>query len=259
MKRKTIARFCKGSLAFLLLTLSVAVVGSVILNSLIPTDGELLFGDDLRLLLRLEDGNVVLRQDGSEIASRPTFSKGEEVIVLASLNSDTTYEITEIQSLSSIPNGFFGRAFSFVSGFFADHDAYEDALIHVTIKEGDHSYKQYADLRLRRPGTELAVAHFDGDLTISPQTIYWDLPDDLALMAGNKPTDLRVEIGTKSKAKSCWTMVEYCELPPRDSPRKREWVLTGEHDCFPTATVVYPPKLRGGEPVTQTYILDQFC
>jgi len=243
----------------LLLAFSVAVVASVILNSMTSTDGELLFGDDIQLLLRLEDGNVVLFQDGAEIANRPTFSKGEERIVLTSPTSDITYEITEINFLSSIPNGFFGRAFSVVSGVLADNDAYESALVHVTIKEAGRSYNQYCDLMLRRQGTELAMAHFGGDLTITPQTIYWDIPDDLVLVGGDTPTDLRVEIGTKNKDKACWTMVECCELPPRNSPGKREWVLSGQKECFPVAKIQFPPKVKGASPIVVTYVLDQFC
>ena len=238
MPRKQLSRIFKLCSLALLLCVALAVISAAILNSLKPTDGRLLFGNDLQLLLRIENGNVVLLHDGKEIANRPTFSESEESIDLSSPNTDAIYQITEIEHLCTIPSGFFGRLF----GFFAPDDFFESALVHVTISEGDLTYKQYCDLSLRRHGTELGLAHFHGELTISPQTVYWDVPDTLVLMHGNKPADLRVEVGTKSKAKACWTMVEFCEWPPRNSPGEREWELTGGYDCFPIATIVYPPK-----------------
>jgi hypothetical protein len=255
MLRKQFSRIFELCCLALLLCVSLAVISAAILNSLKPTDGRLLFGNDLELLLRIENGNVVLLKDGNEIINRPTFSESEEAVDLASPNTDAVYQITEIEHFCTIPSGFFGRLF----GFFAPDDFFESAFVHVTISEGDLTYKQYCDLRLRRHGTELGLAHFHGELTISPQTVNWDVPDTLVLMHGNKPADLRVEIGTKSKAKACWTMVEFCELPPRNSAGKREWSLIRDHDSFPVATVEYPPKLPGGDRLTQTYVLDQFC
>ena len=69
------------------------------------------------------------------------------------------------------------------------------------------SYRQYCGFELRgRPG-EAQVAHFHGPLAMGPLTINWKVPAELALVTGDKPTDLRGYAGTMNAEHGGWVVV----------------------------------------------------
>jgi hypothetical protein len=74
------------------------------------------------------------------------------------------------------------------------------------------------------------------------------VPGD-GLMAGDKPTDLRVLVGTMSAQHRCWVVVRSHDDKGYAFPK----------GVYPEADVEFPPKTAGGPPVTRRYVLDQFC
>jgi hypothetical protein len=114
--------------------------------------------------------------------------------------------------------------------------------------KGPPEFRQLGDLSLSRSRASAPIAHFNGPLKIEPQTLYWELPPDLALRRGDKGTDMRVNIGTIRKADRCWTMV-YTQ------DRTNAFFPT---NVFPWVDVEFP-SMKGGSPILVRYPLDKVC
>lgn len=190
--------------------------------------------------VRILDGNDV-------IVDRKFFGKADEPIQIQLPDSSVTYEITEICDASTVDK--------------------RKVMVYVTIREGDQiAFQQYCDLEVRTRSSEPAIAHFDGPLTITPQTIRWEIPESLALKRGGESTDLRLEIGTKDKATGCWTMVEWCVLDKRQDAEEPQsnanetgelgWMLAQHQTKFPKVHVNF---LDGDNKIEKEYTMDQFC
>jgi hypothetical protein len=130
--------------------------------------------------------------------------------------------------------------------YFPD-DKLRHAVVSVDVK-GPLAFRQIGDVMLSRTRTGGSVAHFNGPLEVQAQTIFWELPPDLALRRGDKPTDIRVNIGTYRKADRCWTAVR--------TQDKTNSVFPPE--VFPTVEVEFPAT-SGKPPVTERYALDRVC
>jgi hypothetical protein len=122
-----------------------------------------------------------------------------------------------------------------------------DAMVYVDVK-GPLEFQQMADVMLSRTRRGASVAHFNGPLAVQAQTILWELPPDLALRRGDKPTDIRVNIGTYRKADRCWTAV--CTQDKTNS--------VFPAGVFPTVEVEFAAA-PGKSPVTARYALDKVC
>ena len=72
---------------------------------------------------------------------------------------------------------------------------------------GQSTYKQYCDVKLRRASSDQVIGRFHGPLTFGPNTVYWEIPESTKLVRVDQPTDLRLEIGTMDKQRGCWTVV----------------------------------------------------
>ncbi len=129
-----------------------------------------------------------------------------------------------------------------------DYGKSRDAIVSVDIK-GTLEFRQIGDVMLSRSRKGAAVAHFNGPLTVQAQTILWELPPDLVLRRGDKPTDIRVNIGTIRKADRCWTAI-------RTHDDKRQSVFP--RDVFPVVNVEFPTK-SGTSSVVIRYPLDEVC
>ncbi|MCA9233036.1 MAG: hypothetical protein KDA57_20485 [Planctomycetales bacterium] len=123
----------------------------------------------------------------------------------------------------------------------------ESLMISVVVR-GDSEFKQYCDVVLDESQTPAEFAHFDGPLTIGPQTVNWEVPETFRLVAGEKPSDLRVTVGTIDQQSGCWVVVRSHEGNKSAFPV----------DVFPVLEVEYRAK-DSGEPIQERYYLDQFC
>ena len=68
--------------------------------------------------------------------------------------------------------------------------------------------RMYADLALDPSPSACAVAQFGGPLSAGPSTINWKVPESLKLVHGDKPTDLRLVVGTMDAARRMWVVAE---------------------------------------------------
>lgn len=123
----------------------------------------------------------------------------------------------------------------------------ESLMVHIDI-QGRLGYRQYCDVELKGRAGEAKIAHFDGPLTMGPRTVYWKVPADLALVMGDKPTDLQGGVGTMDADHGCWVVVAHNadKSPFPDG-------------VFPIVDVQFPPKRMGDPPLKKRYRLDQFC
>lgn len=194
--------------------------------------GWLAFGPNgqLRMLLRVdrETASIDLNRNGK-------FERTEQVPIgalkshpLLISEGKVSYTVTKISC-------------------FSVNNKLRDAMVFVDVK-GPLEFQQVADVMLSRNRMGGAVAHFNGPLEVQAQTILWELPPDLALRRGDKPTDIRVNIGTYRKADRCWTAV--CTQDKTNSVFPPE--------VFPTVEVEFPAT-PGKPPFTERYALDRVC
>ena len=201
-----------------------------------PQYALLLFGReaDLRVWLVL-DGEVAYLDrngDGDLTGAGERFDKHADCkgIEIADRDGKTRYVITGI-------------------GAFPDGDRRQARLgVDVDVK-GSVEYRQYCDAELRDSPARAAVAHFHGPLTAGPVTVAWKVPPQLALVAGDKPTDLRALVGTMSGDHGCWVVVRS---------------HAGDKSAFPAGVcpvveIEFPPKVPGGRGMKRRYQLDKFC
>jgi hypothetical protein len=123
-------------------------------------------------------------------------------------------------------------------------------VLHVDVEiKGPLMYRQYCSVQLKGSTRQAHIAHFHGPLSISPQTVNWKVPAELALVNADESTDLRGHIGTMSAEHGCWVVV---------------WSHNGNKSAFPDGVfpfvdVEFPPKAPGGAHVRKRYPLDKFC
>ena len=184
---------------------------------------------ETRILVRLKGESVLF--DGDFDARCEHFSRLEDCtnFVISPTNREQCYVITSIRRYAE--------------------ELKEHLLVSAEIR-GRLSYQQYADVALERTAGQAAMAHFDGPLKVQPQTIAWNLPPDLALYRGEKPTDFRAVVGTLDAQQRCWTVVRshYAANQPAFPT-----------NVFPIIDAVFPGRDRSGAAVTVRYALNQFC
>src|SRR5262249_1546908 len=143
---------------------------------------------------------------------------------------DASYVITRISNL-------------FGEGAAKHLDVYVDV-------NGSAKYRQYSDTFLQKSPREAGISHFDGPLTAGPQTIDWKLSAGKRLQLGSSPNRIETCIGTMDADHKCWVVV-CSDNGDREQPA---FPL-----LFPKVTVEFPPKVDGGQPVTEIFRLDKFC
>jgi hypothetical protein len=116
--------------------------------------------------------------------------------------------------------------------------------------KGSVCYSQYCSVELKGRAGEAKIAHFDGPLTMGPLTVNWKLPTELALVTGDKPTDLRGHVGTMDAEHGCWVVVR-----SHNNATKSAF----PEGVYPVVDIQYPPKAPGGVPLKKRYPLDNFC
>jgi hypothetical protein len=104
-------------------------------------------------------------------------------------------------------------------------------------------------VELKGAAREARIAHFHGPLMMGPVTVNWKVPTEMALVTGDKPTDLRGHVGTMNAEHGCWVVV-------RSHNGEKSAFSEG---VFPVVDVQFPPKAPGGAPVERRYVLDHFC
>jgi hypothetical protein len=125
-----------------------------------------------------------------------------------------------------------------------------ELLVNVEIK-GPINYHQYGDLTgMTGDPARAPLAHFHGPLTVEASTINWKLPPDVALVRGNKPTELRAHIGTMDAKKHCWVVVRTHET--KDQPAFPPGV-------YPVVDVAFPAKNKAAPPIQRRYPLAAVC
>jgi hypothetical protein len=75
------------------------------------------------------------------------------------------------------------------------------------------------------------------------------VPKDLALVTGDKPTDLSGHAGTMNAEHGCWVVVRSQDGDKSAFPK----------GAFPVVDVEFPPKAPGAAAVRKRYVLEQFC
>ena len=124
-----------------------------------------------------------------------------------------------------------------------------ELMVNVTIK-GPIEYAQYCDVQeMSDDPKKSMLAHFHGPLSMGVRTINWKVPKGLALLEGEKPSELFVMIGTMSAKHGCWVVVrtdagKVCAFP---------------NAVRPVAKVEFPPSDPKAKPIEKTYTLDTFC
>jgi hypothetical protein len=201
-----------------------------------PKYALLLFGPKAKIRVWVVlDGEAVYvdrNSDGDLTAPGERFEKLSECkdIKIADQDGKTRYRITGMQT-------------------FPDGDPPRLALDVSVDVEGPLAYQQYGGGRLADGPRDARIAHFHGPLAAGPVTVNWEVPADLALIAGDKPTDLRALVGTMSASAGCWVVV-------RSQAGDKSAFPTGVH---PVADIEFPPKAAGGPAVKRRYALDKLC
>ena len=196
----------------------------------------LVFGPkgDTRVLLRVAGEELFLDRDGDGRFNGPGEKLGrsavEPNVEITSRDRLTTYVLTRLRLIDEPELG-------------------QRCLINAEIR-GSLSFAQMADVGLGRFRRTAPVAHFNGPLTVQAQTIRWQLPPELALARGDKPTDLRVIIGTLNPATECWTTVLVHGTNNQSN---------FSANVHPVVDVEYPPKVAGARPMQVRYALKEFC
>jgi hypothetical protein len=195
----------------------------------------LLFGPEARLRVWvIVDGQTVsIDRDGGDLPR-----KGERVGRLAG------WQAIEIPD----PDGVTRYVLTDVGDYEEDDPSQRGLIVNVDVK-GPVEYRQYCDVRMADQPQAAAVAHFHGPLTAGPRTILWKLPPKLALVRGDKPTDLPANVGTMDAARGCWVVVRTHNGESSAFP----------DGVFPVVDVEFPSKGPGDPPVKRRYPLDKFC
>jgi hypothetical protein len=199
-----------------------------------PKYALLLFGREaqVRVWVAMDGETVYLDRNGdSDLTAKDNrFAKSADCkdVEIADPDGKTRYVITSM-------------------GTFPD-EAVTHLMVSVEIK-GPLSYRQYCDAALADSPARAPIAHFHGPLTMGPSTINWKVPPKLALVTGEKPTDLPAALGTMSAEHGCWVVVRSHNGMEGAFPK----------GVSPVVDVEFPPKMPGGAVVKKRYSLAEFC
>jgi hypothetical protein len=111
---------------------------------------------------------------------------------------------------------------------------------------GPASYSQYGGPTLSDRPQQPGVAHFHGPLAVRVRT------PKLRLAAGDKPSELRVEISTYHPELGGWATVY-------SNRRGDRSVYAFPPGIAPKVEVDFPVHTAGSPPIKQVFPLDQFC
>ncbi len=233
----------KKTTVFLGLGILVAALLTAYLNIEIgffvePKYCRLLFGPDAdtQVVLGVKRERLYLYRGSIPQGPAETFRlkwdywQPDPAVRLSSANGTTRYKITTINFDQNEKPGESDRL-----------------SVCVTV-DGPIQCRQYCDVELRDASGELAIAHFDGPLTVGPTNIGWETAKT-PLVIGDEPTDIRANVGTKDPDRGCWTVVQ---SQNHKDPAFPEGV-------FPYVEIEFPPRTPDGKSVTQRFALNEFC
>lgn len=222
-------------------------------HSKTPKYGLLLFGRDAKLRVWLVvDGEAVYLDrngDGDLTGKGERLEKDSKDVEIADPDGRTRYVISRIGFAKDLDSG----------------EIYLD-LGAVEIK-GPLAYRQFCrTTRLRNNPREAAIVHFHGPLTVGVVNegtlgtpADWKVPPNLALVTGEKATDLEVFVATINAKYDCCVAVvsHHGDCRHTNSGEKhRPAFPKGVH---PVADIEFPPKAPGEPPLKKRYPLDQCC
>ncbi len=202
-----------------------------------PEYGWLFFGPDasIRVLVTLYGETVTLDHyfDGKPTGRHERFDHRLECkdVSIADPDGKTTYIITSM------------------SGSVVREQVATEFFANVSI-QGPVNYEQYCDLTMTADAERASIAHFHGPLVIYAQTSPGKSTPELALKRGEKPTELRVYVGTVDADKGCWVVVR-----TQDDESNPVFPIA----VHPFADIEFPPLHAGVPPVRQRYSLDKLC
>jgi hypothetical protein len=197
----------------------------------------LVFGPEgkLRVQAVLEGHALTLEQfvDGKSTGRKDHYKDSAECVnfTLSDPDGKTSYLISSISVREDKPGGP------------------AQMMTNVDIK-GPIEYRQYSDTEMRDDPEKARITHFHGPLTAGPRTIYWKVPPKLALVRGDKPTDLPAMVGTMDAEKGCWVVIR--SHGSGDKPNFPKGI-------HPYVDVEFPAKVAGAPPIKKRYPLDHVC
>jgi hypothetical protein len=131
--------------------------------------------------------------------------------------------------------------------------------------KGALAYRQFGKTtRLRDNPREAAVLHFHGPLTVGVVTLDgwtadWKAPPNLALVTGEKPTDLQTFVGTVHAKCDCGVFIYSHHGECRHTKSGEKHKPAFANGVHPVVDIEFPPKAPGAPPVKKRYQLDEFC
>lgn len=126
--------------------------------------------------------------------------------------------------------------------------------------KGPVSYRQFMrTTRLRASPREAAVTHFHGPLAVGPATEDFKPPADLALVTGDKPTDLKAFVGTILPLYDCCVAVFSHDGECRHTQSGGQHTPAFPRGIHPVVDIEFPPTTEGRARVQRRYALDHFC
>ncbi len=231
-------RFAILSSSVALLVIIIAVVAFARFTRTAPKRCRVLFGPTAATKVTMEvDGDRLL-------ISRGTDPRPQQFEFIGGVLPDgTTIDIRDASSNARY-------TITSVSRYQVGGAASGDALmIAVTVEDDQTRFEQYCDVELREASKPPAIAHFDGPLTVSLQTINWQIPKATRFVRGAKPTDIRAMIGTIDGDRGCWTVVRTHQGEKSTFP----------DGVFPYVEIEFPPKSPGSPLPKERFALDKFC
>lgn len=208
----------------------------------------LVFGPDAkaRLVVRLDGAAISIERcdEGQSVQNVARFDRLEDCkdVPIPAMDGHTVYVLAEITDIPVVPAE---RLLAF----------------DVRVSGSSYDFKQGVMVWMGFDKGKAAVAHFHGPLTVSSvdkkfetqvvPRVRWEVPGNLVLHRGNKPSELFVTIGTTNDENSC-----------------RVTVCTHDHetnqplfpnDVHPFADVEFPAKEPNRPPIRKRYALAAVC
>ncbi len=194
----------------------------------------LVFGPDADTELTVTTvGDRLVLEDGAGWVQKLIFADGSRL-------DDISIEVPS-------PNPVRYTLTSISRHAFEDPAPGESLFVDVRVDATEGTFEQYCDVELRERSRPSAVAHFDGPLTVSLQTIAWRVPPDTRLQRGGKPTELRVFVGTMDSDRGCWTVTRTHEGDEANFAER------------PSVEIEFPPRSPDRPALREVFHLDKFC
>jgi hypothetical protein len=200
-------------------------------------------GASVRILVRLDGAVVALErhEHGRPAQEVARFDRLEDCkdVVIEGTDETTTYHLLSVTDLKAAPAA---RLLEFV--------------VSIHTPASDHQQAGWLWMAVNRE--KASVAHFDGPLTVSAvdknignPVVRWDIPANLVLRRGEKPTEMFVNVGTTNARDSC--RVTVCTVNGQTNQRRFP------KEVHPCADIEFPPNEPTRPPIRKRYALASVC